>query len=281
MTLPHTDAPEWEQQQASPWNQHNKGLRMLDAFAYGSAIADRDATSPPGSCADGDRYLVKATASGLWSGHNGALAIALGTNAANGWAFIPAAKLQQDRQRLWVLDEQIWIEWQAVPGAWVTVNNLVGIDTSNLNDGDVLIWDASSQTFFGGQFPSNSNSATYTFGVSDPNGVALTTGDGKGYFPVPATLDAMNIVAVGAYVTTTSSSGLPTVQIANVTTGLDVLSTKITIDVGETSSRTAAAQPVINSSNRLVHTDDLLRFDADVAGTGTKGLFVWIMFEAA
>lgn len=117
--------------------------------------------------------------------------------------------------------------------------------------------------------------------VSDPNGDAITTGDGKAHFFVPALLNGHNLVAAHAGITTTSSSGTPTIQIHNVTQAADMLSTRITIDVDpEKTSYTAAAQPVIDTGNDDVATGDELRVDVDVAGTGAKGLCVILTFEA-
>jgi hypothetical protein len=114
--------------------------------------------------------------------------------------------------------------------------------------------------------------------VSDPNGSAITVGDGKAYYRVPAALNGKVISAVAAHVTTVSSSGIPTVQIANVTNGVDVLSTKLTIDASEKDSSTAAVPAVINAANDDVATADELRIDIDVAGTGAKGLMVEMVF---
>lgn len=115
--------------------------------------------------------------------------------------------------------------------------------------------------------------------VTDPNGDALGTGDGQAYFRVPALLNGYNLAAVAAAVTTASSSGLPTVQIANVTDAVDMLSTRITIDANETDSSTADTAAVIDAAHDDVATADLLRVDIDVAGTGTKGLIVSLMFQ--
>jgi hypothetical protein len=115
--------------------------------------------------------------------------------------------------------------------------------------------------------------------VTDPNGDALTTGDGKAYFRVPSTLNGTNLVAVAAHITTVSSSGTPTVQIANVTQAVDMLTTKITIDANEKDSSTAAAAAAIDAANDDVATGDELRVDVDVAGTGAKGLIVEMQFQ--
>jgi hypothetical protein len=107
----------------------------------------------------------------------------------------------------------------------------------------------------------------------------LTTGDGKCYFTVPAELNGYSLVSVGAHVYTASTSGLPTVQINNITKNLDILSTRITIDVNEKDSKTATTSAVINQSNNTVNHGDEIRIDVDVAGTGTKGLEVRMGFR--
>lgn len=126
---------------------------------------------------------------------------------------------------------------------------------------------------------SNFGKAVITLLVSDPAGSAITTGDGKAYWRVPSALNGMNLISVAAAVTTVSSSGIPTVQIANVTDAVDMLSTKLTIDASETDSSTAAAAAVIDATKDDVATGDMLRIDIDVAGTGAKGLMVEMQFQ--
>jgi hypothetical protein len=115
--------------------------------------------------------------------------------------------------------------------------------------------------------------------VTDPNGSALTTGDGKAYFRINSVMNGWNIVAVAAHVTTASSSGIPTIQFHNVTDTVDLLSTLLTIDANEKDSSTAATPAVINTANDDVATADEWRVDVDVAGTGAKGLVVEIVFS--
>lgn len=103
---------------------------------------------------------------------------------------------------------------------------------------------------------------------------ALTTGDGKFIFAVPSDLDGGTLSAVAAYVTTVSSSGAPNIQVRNITTGFDMLSTAITIDVSEFTSYTAATPAVIDGSHDTVSTGDLIAVDVDAAGAGAKGLGV-------
>lgn len=118
--------------------------------------------------------------------------------------------------------------------------------------------------------------------VTDPNGSALTTGDGKAYFSIPPEMNGWNLVSLpGASVSTVSSSGLPTFQIRRVRAGspVDMLSTAITIDANEVDSSTAATPPVINASNDDIATGDQIYIDCDVAGTGTKGVYIRLMFQ--
>jgi hypothetical protein len=107
---------------------------------------------------------------------------------------------------------------------------------------------------------------------------ALATGDGKFIFAVPEDLDGANLLSAEGYVTTVSSSGLPTVQIRNVTDTVDMLSTRITIDVSEFTSYTATTPSVVNTANSAVSTGDRIAVDVDVAGTGAKGLGVILVF---
>lgn len=107
----------------------------------------------------------------------------------------------------------------------------------------------------------------------------LTTGDGKVHFFIPPELNGYNLVDADAAVSTVSSSGTPTIQIANVTDSVDMLSTLITIDVSEKTSYTAAIAPVINTATDDVATGDNLRIDVDVAGTGAKGLTIILSFQ--
>lgn len=115
--------------------------------------------------------------------------------------------------------------------------------------------------------------------ADEGTGSTVETGDGKFIWAIPFDLNQTNLVDADAFITTLSSSGLVTVQIRNITQAVDMLSTRITIDVGEYHSFDAAAQPVINQANNTVTTGDRLAVDVDVAGTGTKGLGVILRFD--
>lgn len=98
----------------------------------------------------------------------------------------------------------------------------------------------------------------------------VTTGNGQYEFQLPY---CFNVTEVFATVATASTCGTPTIQIQQ--NALDVLSTEITIDANEKTSRTAAVPPVISDNTWDIN--GVITFDVDVAGTGTKGLVVYIV----
>lgn len=124
----------------------------------------------------------------------------------------------------------------------------------------------------------DANPAPYSIKVVNDTTV-VTVGDGQFIFMIEDDVAGCRLVQAQAYVTTVSSSGLPTVQIRNVTQAVDMLSTKITIDASEFTSYTAATPRVINLANSDVARGDLIAVDVDVAGTGAKGLGVILRFR--
>ena len=88
----------------------------------------------------------------------------------------------------------------------------------------------------------------------------LSPGEGQLYLSVPATLNGGTIVGVYAGVVTAGITGTTDVQIARIRGGstVDVLSTELTIDSGETGSNLATIPAVINLANAGVQTFDRL-----------------------
>lgn len=128
-----------------------------------------------------------------------------------------------------------------------------------------------------------------TFGCQEvfPAETALATGDGKAYIgSMPAKMAGFNLVGVLVQLFAKSTSGTPTVQIArgrqaDATTALsfvDMLSTAVTVDANEFSSKDATTPAVVNTSNDDILEGDLLRIDVDVAGTGATGMWVTLYF---
>jgi hypothetical protein len=82
---------------------------------------------------------------------------------------------------------------------------------------------------------------------------------------------AFYLTGAKASLSTTSSSGNVVVDV-NVTGTGTVLSTKITVEAGDTTSLDAASQPVVSGSPLLIAADAEITFDIDSDGTGARGL---------
>ena len=103
---------------------------------------------------------------------------------------------------------------------------------------------------------------------STTNNAAATTIGGDFESPITGT-----ITEVGAYVDTAGTTGVQTIDINK--NGTTILSTKVTIDSAEKSSRTAATPPVISVTS--LSAGDIITIDNDgVQTTPAKGLTVRI-----
>lgn len=94
--------------QASKYLTHNTALRQLEGRLV--RAKDKDLTTPPGSPANGDTYIVPSGASGVWSGHTNKIAHFYG-GAWSYWTPIEGA-------RLWLNDEDLVYAFNGT--AWVT-----------------------------------------------------------------------------------------------------------------------------------------------------------------
>ena len=112
------------------------------------------------------------------------------------------------------------------------------------------------------------------------NSVDTSTGDDKAdwFFRVPAEINGWDIVDVYAWVGTAGTTGTTDIQLHNVTSAADILTTKLTIDSGETDTSTAATPAVINTAEDDLATGDKIRVDLDaISTTAAKGLGVGIV----
>lgn len=140
----------------------------------------------------------------------------------------------------------------------------------------ILIWDDSAGAYVNADLNGALDISGTTIRAIETLGVALsdettsiTTGTNKATLSLPY---AFHITAVYATLNTVSSSGLPTVDINEA--GTTILSTKLTIDVSEKTSATAATAAVISDPDIAANAE--IGFDIDTAGTGAKGLKVFI-----
>ncbi len=121
--------------------------------------------------------------------------------------------------------------------------------------------------------------AEVTHVIQSDASTALSTGDGRLYFTVPASLDGYDLTAAHACVYVVSSSGLPSIQVHNRTDAVDMLSVAITIDVSELTSYTATTAHTVDTDNDDVSTGDVIRIDVDAAGTDVQGLDIHLVFN--
>lgn len=242
------------------------GLLKLSVLVQARAL-DKVAAEP-GAPTLGDVIVLDETnvtnpnAIAVWDGETGSEA----------WVYM-------DPLEGWMIYIESLTEYQQFDGAeWVSAGSAAvvmataaevnsGTDTTKVINPAVL-----SQSNYGKK--------VIEMPCTDPNGAALTVGNGQGYFVVPPPLNGMNLVAVAAaLVGAQSTSGTPTIMIANQTDAVDMLSTPLTIDANEWTSYTAATAAVIDATKDDVATGDIIRIDVDVAGTGAKGLIVILTFQ--
>lgn len=119
--------PLLEASQAQKHLTHNEALLLLDAMAH-LAVISRALAAPPVSPADGDRYLVAASATSDWLGHPGHIAF----REAGAWRFaIPKAGW-----RLWVVAESLFLLFDGT--VWIDLQDfdelqnmdLLGVNTT-------------------------------------------------------------------------------------------------------------------------------------------------------
>lgn len=80
---------------------------------------------------------------------------------------------------------------------------------------------------------------------------------------------------VGATVDTAGTTGTMTIDINK--NGTTILPTKITLDTGEKTSRTAATLPILNPATRYFVIGDIITFDVDaIQTTPAKGLKMFL-----
>lgn len=109
----------------------------------------------------------------------------------------------------------------------------------------------------------------------------VSAGNDKRRFVVTDDLGGTFLRSAHATVSTAGSSAT-TVQVHNLTTADDLLSTVTTIDSGDTTSYDATTPHVVDDSGdpqvNYITRGDVLRVDVDSAGTGAKGLEVLLEF---
>ena len=74
MPTPNLGLPTLAQGQAQKEIAHNEALLRLDALVQ-TSVESRALATPPGSPANGDRWIVPSGATGVWAGHTAQIAL--------------------------------------------------------------------------------------------------------------------------------------------------------------------------------------------------------------
>ena len=133
------------------------------------------------------------------------------------------------------------------------------------NNSDIFVADSGEAT--GNKWTANTTS--FVLACSDETTAIDSTGTKLTFY----TPFAFKVTEVRASLTTTSSSGTPTIDINDGAT--TILSTKITIDAGDLISTDSATQPVISDSDLADKAK--ITIDIDVTGTDATGLKCYII----
>src|SRR5262245_30542356 len=119
----HLAMPYLEAAQAQKHVTHNEALRVLDAVVM-LCVLDRDLATPPGSPAEGDRYLVAPSPTGAWAGQAGRVA----ARQDGAWRFCAP----QEGWRVWIADEDILLVFNGTTWIGAATQNaaLMGVNTT-------------------------------------------------------------------------------------------------------------------------------------------------------
>ena len=111
MTTPKLTLPVLVEGQTNSESTVNETFQIVDALMAGR-VEDRDLTSPPASPANGDTYIVGASATGDWASQDGNVAI-----YNSGWTFVsPVGGMQ-----IFVHDEKILMCYSSAESEWFPV----------------------------------------------------------------------------------------------------------------------------------------------------------------
>lgn len=185
MTTPRLGAPELTEGQAAPETTVNEQGRYYEQGASSFIVKDKDLATPPASPADGDAYIVAATATGAWVGKEKRIAF-----YASGWLFITPIK----GMRAYVQDESAAYDYSG--SAWAPASG--GSSTAEWAPnftaaGDVYIPVAEAMTIGEGNAKIGTGTVAYAKSTAAAPGTFSST-------TLPASLEA------GAWLRVTASA---------------------------------------------------------------------------
>jgi hypothetical protein len=159
------------------------------------------------------------------------------------------------------------IAWSKIDKTGSSVDDIADFPAQTSNADKALVTDGTDVSW---GYPEG----VFAIACSDET-TDITTGDAKVTFRAPFAFTIHKIPR--ASLSTASSSGLPEVDIRN---GADsIFSTKLTIDANETTSTTATTAAVLDTDHTAVSDAAEIKIDIDTAGTGAKGLKVYLYYR--
>lgn len=158
--------------QAQKHVTHNEALRALDTVVQ-LMVLDKDLSAPPGSPADGARYIVAASPTGDWSGQAGKVA----AYQDGAWAFYAP----REGWLAWAADEDALYVWTGF--AWAAFAGGGGGGTL-----DNVVEDATPQ--LGGDLDANGHNIAFD------NGTGLTDDAGNEQVTFHKTASAVNQIGI-------------------------------------------------------------------------------------
>lgn len=139
-TTPNLGIDYLEENQVDAEVMVNEGWNLVDAVAQLSVI-DKDVFTPPGSPADGDCYIVAATATGAWTGQEDSIAF-----YNSGWRFVPP----REGMLAWVQDEDLIYYYDGAAWAELETGGSSGVILKE--EGSTVLGAATTINFVGGCF---------------------------------------------------------------------------------------------------------------------------------
>jgi hypothetical protein len=145
---PRLGFPEIASGQSDKTVTHNDGLTRLDLLVQGW-VEDKDLTAPPGSEADGQMWIVGASATGAWATHDKALA----HFRSSAWTFFPASGspgATHEGLTVWVKDENKHYtfdgtNWVVSVASGLNLEDLADTVFASLAQGDIVRRNGSNQ----------------------------------------------------------------------------------------------------------------------------------------
>jgi Protein of unknown function (DUF2793) len=253
--------------QAQKHVTHNEALRGLDALVQ-LMVLDKDLSSPPGSPADGDRYIVAASPTGAWSGQAGKIA----AWQDGAWAFYTP----REGWRAWLADEDKLFFWDG--SDWIAPSSGGGAAASavGLHNGKIAESHASSAATFAlktlaGADPSGGDPVTAIF----PDGSSLSiTAALSVTIPSTATMGFTSGAFARLWAALANDAGTPRLVVRNCRIGNDVVGFPSTGKLTSTTIGTGADSAQVSYSDAGVADKPYLLaayadYDSGLATAGT------------